>query len=44
MKAFLAFDGLHMNDWGYACLGKWISATVAQAATPPTMAAAPAAP
>ncbi len=37
--AFLAPDGLHMNDWGYGCLAKWIAAAVEEAATRPTATA-----
>jgi acyl-CoA thioesterase-1 len=45
LQTFLAFDGLHMNDWSYACLGKWMGAAIAQAAVrPPAVAQAPAAP
>jgi lysophospholipase L1-like esterase len=28
-------DGLHMNDWGYACWAKLLAAGIAQAASPP---------
>jgi lysophospholipase L1-like esterase len=44
LQTFLTFDGLHMNDWSYACLGKWIGAAIAQAATLPAFAQAPATP
>ncbi len=44
LQTFLALDGLHMNDWSYACLGKWIGAAIAQAATLPAVAEAPATP
>lgn len=37
--AFVAPDGLHMNDWGYGCLAKWIAAAVEEAATRPTATA-----
>jgi len=40
LHAFLWSDGLHMNDWSYACLGKWIGAAIAEAATRPAVAAA----
>ena len=33
--AFLSADGLHMNDWSYACLAKWLGAAIAEAATRP---------
>jgi acyl-CoA thioesterase I len=39
-ETFVTWDGLHMNDWGYACLAKSLGAAVAEAATRPTAAAA----
>jgi hypothetical protein len=30
---FASPDNLHMNDWGYACLAKQISAAIVEAAT-----------
>ncbi len=39
-ESFLSSDGLHMNDWSYACLAKWLGAAVAEAATRPTATAA----
>ena len=33
-EAFLSPDGLHMNDWSYACLAKWLGAAIAEAADP----------
>jgi acyl-CoA thioesterase I len=43
-EAFVSSDGLHMNDWSYACLAKWLGAAITEAATRPTAtAAAPAA-
>lgn len=33
--SFLSPDGLHMNDWSYACLAKGLGAAIAQAATRP---------
>jgi hypothetical protein len=30
---FVSPDNLHMNDWGYACLAKQISAAIVEAAT-----------
>jgi lysophospholipase L1-like esterase len=30
---FVSPDNLHMNDWGYACLAKQISASISEAAT-----------
>ena len=40
LDTFLWSDGLHMNDWSYACLGKWIGAAITDAATRPAVAAA----
>jgi len=41
---FVSVDGLHMNDWGYACVAKLLAGAVAEAATRPiASAAAPAA-
>jgi lysophospholipase L1-like esterase len=37
--AFVSPDGLHMNDWSYACLAKRLSAAIAEAATRPTATA-----
>jgi acyl-CoA thioesterase-1 len=36
---FLSPDGLHMNDWSYACLAKWLAAAIAEAATRPVATA-----
>ena len=36
---FAAPDNLHMNDWGYACLAKQISASIVEAATRPVASA-----
>jgi acyl-CoA thioesterase I len=38
--AFVSPDGLHMNDWSYACIAKWLAAAIAEAATRPAGAAA----
>jgi lysophospholipase L1-like esterase len=32
-QAFLSSDGLHMNDWSYGCLAKWLAVAIAEAAT-----------
>jgi acyl-CoA thioesterase I len=32
---FVSPDGLHMNDWGYACWAKLLAASIAEAANPP---------
>ncbi|HEY6254179.1 MAG TPA: SGNH/GDSL hydrolase family protein [Xanthobacteraceae bacterium] len=37
--AFVSPDGLHMNDWSYGCLAKWLGAAIAEAATRPTTTA-----
>jgi acyl-CoA thioesterase I len=36
---FTAPDGLHMNDWGYACMAKGLSAAIADAALRPVLSA-----
>ncbi len=36
---FASPDNLHMNDWGYACLAKQISASIVEAATRPVESA-----
>jgi acyl-CoA thioesterase-1 len=33
---FLSPDGLHMNDWSYACIAKVLGEAIAEAATRPT--------
>jgi len=38
-EAFVSPDGLHMNDWSYACLAKAIGEAVAEAAQRPTLSA-----
>jgi acyl-CoA thioesterase I len=38
-ESFLSSDGLHMNDWSYACVAKWLAAAIAEAATRPTATA-----
>jgi acyl-CoA thioesterase-1 len=37
--AFASPDGLHMNDWSYACLAKWLGTAIVEAATRPTATA-----
>jgi hypothetical protein len=39
-QAFLSADGLHMNDWSYACLARALATAIGQAATQPTATAA----
>jgi lysophospholipase L1-like esterase len=41
-ESFVSADGLHMNDWSYACVAKLLAATIADAATrAPTLAGGP---
>ena len=37
---FISPDGLHMNDWSYACVAKLLAAAIAEAATRPVESAA----
>ena len=37
--AFVSPDGLHMNDWSYGCLAKWLGAAIQEAATRPATVA-----
>jgi lysophospholipase L1-like esterase len=37
---FITPDGLHMNDWGYACWAKLLAGSIAQAVRPPVGAVA----
>jgi acyl-CoA thioesterase I len=37
---FTSADGLHMNDWGYACVAKLLAGSLAEAATRPVASAA----
>jgi len=37
---FVSPDGLHMNDWGYACWAKLLAGAIAEAATRPVASAA----
>jgi acyl-CoA thioesterase I len=37
--AFVSPDGLHMNDWSYGCLAKWLGTAIVEAATRPTTTA-----
>lgn len=39
-ESFLSRDGLHMNDWSYACMAKGLGAAIAEAATRSVTAAA----
>ena len=38
-EAMLSPDGLHMNDWSYACIAKLLGTAIAEAATRPIAAA-----
>jgi len=42
-EQFLTADGVHMNDWGYACVAKLLASAIADGARPPaaTATAAP---
>jgi acyl-CoA thioesterase I len=40
-SVFISPDGLHMNDWGYACWAKLLAIDIAEAANPPVAAVAP---
>jgi lysophospholipase L1-like esterase len=37
--AFVSPDGLHMNDWSYGCLAKWLATAIEEAATRPAATA-----
>jgi lysophospholipase L1-like esterase len=37
-RIFISADGLHMNDWGYACWAKLLAGSIAQAVRPPIAA------
>jgi acyl-CoA thioesterase I len=37
--AFVSPDGVHMNDWSYGCLAKWLGAAIVEAATRQTATA-----
>jgi acyl-CoA thioesterase-1 len=39
-KTFVSADGLHMNDWSYACLAKGLGLAIAEAANRPVLSAA----
>ena len=38
-KTFVSPDGLHMNDWSYACLAKSLGVAIAEAAQRPVLSA-----
>jgi acyl-CoA thioesterase I len=35
-EIFVTPDGLHLNDWGYACVAKSLSVAIAEATSRPT--------
>jgi len=35
-ETFVIWDGLHLNDWGYACVAKSLGVAIAEAASRPT--------
>jgi acyl-CoA thioesterase I len=39
-ETFVSPDGLHMNDWSYACFAKWLGVAIADAAGQPAAAVA----
>jgi hypothetical protein len=36
---FLSPDGLHMNDWSYACIARLLAGAITEAATRPALTA-----
>jgi len=38
-ESFVSPDGLHMNDWSYACMAKGLSVAIAEAAQRPVQSA-----
>ena len=38
-EQFLAADGVHMNDWSYACVAKLLASAIADGAKPPAATA-----
>jgi lysophospholipase L1-like esterase len=38
-ERFVSPDGLHMNDWGYACMAKGLGMAIAEAAQRPVLSA-----
>jgi len=39
LETFVAADGLHLNDWSYACMAKGLGLAIAEAAQRPVMSA-----
>jgi lysophospholipase L1-like esterase len=40
VETFVAADGLHLNDWSYACMARGLGLAIAEAAQRPVMSAA----
>jgi hypothetical protein len=38
-EAFVSPDGLHMNDWSYACVAKGLAVAISEAAMRPVSSA-----
>ena len=38
-STFVIADGLHLNDWGYACMAKGLGMAIAEAAQRPVVSA-----
>jgi hypothetical protein len=38
-ETFVSPDGLHMNDWSYACMAKGLGSAIAEAAQRPMLSA-----
>ena len=38
-ETFVSPDGLHMNDWGYACMAKGLGMAIAEAVQRPVLSA-----
>jgi hypothetical protein len=38
-ESFVSPDGLHMNDWSYACMAKGLGMAIAEATERPVMSA-----
>ena len=38
-ETFVSPDGLHMNDWSYACMAKGLGLAIAEAAQRPVVSA-----
>ncbi len=39
-ESFVSPDGLHMNDWSYACMAKGLGMAIAEAVQRPVVSAA----